>query len=497
MRGIWEAGVVRGFLTLGIFCVCCIGLRTAGRAQAVAQATVARDAEGTQAVHALFVSDIHFEPFWDPGKAAKLAAAPVTEWKAILASPDGADRGARFADLKQACPTRGEDTQYALYASSLGAMRAEAADAKFVIVSGDLMAHSFSCKYASLFKNAAPGEYRVFTEKTVEFVVRSLREALPGVPVYAALGNNDSDCGDYQLDADSEFLAAIAGEFTHEIAGASREQAARTFAVGGYYSASLPAPLEHTRLLVLDDLFMSRRYETCGGKEDPAPAAAQIAWLERQLDAARQNKEKVWVMAHVPPGVDAYSTATKGKNICKGNGPTMFLSSEALPETLARYGDVIRLAIFAHTHMDEVRLLEPAGSDPTEKGVAVKMVPSISPVDGNNPSFVVARIDARTAVMRDYRVVAASNKTGVDTAWAEEYDFAKAYEEPAFSAATLDDLVGRFAADRGAQTSVSQSYIRNYEVGQPMRALGLVWPMYVCALKNDEADAFASCVCGK
>ena len=38
----------------------------------------------------------------------------------------------------------------------------------------------------------------------------------------------------------------------------------------------------------------------------------------------------------------------------------MFLSSEALPETMAKYGDVIRLAIFAHTHMDEMRLLEPA-----------------------------------------------------------------------------------------------------------------------------------------
>lgn len=478
---------------LGIFCGCFFGLRTEG----LAQTTEARHAEGTQTVSALFVSDIHFEPFWDPAKAAKLAAAPVTEWKAILASPDAADREARFADLQQACPTRGEDTRYALYASSLRAMRAEAAGAKFVIVSGDLMAHSFSCKYAALFKNAAPGKYRALTEKTVEFVMRALREALPGVPVYAALGNNDSDCGDYQLDANSEFLASVAGEFTGGIAGPGREQAVRTFATGGFYSVSLPAPMEHARLLVLDDLFMSRRYETCGGKEDPAPAAAQVAWLEQQLDAALRNKEKVWVMAHIPPGVDAYSTATKGKNICKGGAPTMFLASEALAETMEKFGDVIRLAIFAHTHMDELRLLEPTGSGAAVKGVAVKMVPSISPVDGNNPSFVVARIDARTAVMKDYRVVAASNKTGANTAWAEEYDFARAYEEPAFSASTLDDLVGRFEADYSAQTSASRSYIHNYEVGQQVRALRLVWPMYVCALKNDEADAFASCVCGK
>ncbi|MGB7266483.1 MAG: hypothetical protein WBC92_13280, partial [Terracidiphilus sp.] len=179
-----------------------------------------------------------------------------------------------------------------------------------------------------------------------------------------------------------------------------------------------------------------------------------------------------------------------------GNKPTMFLSSEALAETMAQFGDVIRLGIFAHTHMDEMRLLEPADSSAAEKGVAVKMVPSISPVDGNNPSFVVARIDAATATMKDYRVIAASNKTGIETTWAEEYDFAQTYKEPAFSAATVANLVEHFEADRNAETKASESYIHNYEVGQPLRALKLVWPMYVCALKNDEAAAFDNCVCG-
>ena len=46
----------------------------------------------------------------------------------------------------------------------------------------------------------------------------------------------------------------------------------------------------------------------------------------------------------------------------------MFLSSEALAETMARFGDVIRLAIFAHTHMDEVRLLAGGGSSASREG---------------------------------------------------------------------------------------------------------------------------------
>lgn len=493
MRRIVRAGVLPS-----IAVVCCFMSFAATSSLALrAQSTMQGKVSSLQTAQALFVSDIHFEPFWDPSKVERLAAAPAAEWQTILAEPDAADRQARFAQLQQACHTRGDDTSYLLFASSLTAMQTHAAEAKFVIVSGDLMAHAFTCKYEALFPRAAPGEYRTFAEKTVQYVIGSLRSALPGVPVYAALGNNDSDCGDYQLDARGEFLATEAGVFTHGFARGDREQAARTFALGGYYSVSLPAPMRRTRLLVLDDLFMSRRYQACGGKADPAPAAEQIAWLEQQLDLARKRNEKVWVMAHIPPGVDPYSTATQGKNVCAGAKPTMFLSSETLPETLARFGDVIRLAIFAHTHMDEVCLLEPGNDDANRAGVAVKMVPSISPINGNNPSFTVAAIDPESATMLDYRVIAASNKAGADATWAEEYDFSKTYNEPAFSAATVQDLIGQFSADRGAHGSASQSYIRNYDVGQPIRELGLLWPLYACALKNDAAAALKSCVCGK
>ncbi|SPE26296.1 Metallophosphoesterase [Candidatus Sulfotelmatomonas gaucii] len=493
MRGILRAGVLR---SVGVVCSLIAFAAATGLAVGAQNAKQGKESSA-QTVQALFVSDIHFEPFWDPSKVERLAAAPAVEWQTILAEPDAADRQARFAQLEQACHTRGDDTPYALFASSLTAMQTHAAGAKFVIVSGDLMAHAFNCKYAALFPKAAPGEYRRFAEKTVEYVIGSLRSALPGVPVYAALGNNDSDCGDYQLDARDEFLATEGGVFTHGFVRGDREQAARTFALGGYYSVSLPAPMRRTRLLVLDDVFMSRRYETCGGKEDPAPAAEQIAWLEQQLDLARKRNEKVWVMAHIPPGVDPYSTAMQGKDVCTGAKPTMFLSAETLPETLAQYGDVIRLAIFAHTHMDEARLLEPPNDHASRAGVAVKLVPSISPINGNNPSFTVAAVDPETATMLDYRVIAVSNKTGAGTTWAEEYDFAKTYNEPAFSAAAVQDLIGQFSADRGAHGSASQSYIRDYDVGQPIRELGMFWPLYACALKNDEAAAFKSCVCGK
>jgi hypothetical protein len=115
---------------------------------------------GLANVEALFVSDIHFEPFWDPAKAAKLMAAPVGGWNAILAEPASADQATRFADLQTTCKARGADSSYALYESSLKAIREDASGAKFVVLSGDLIAHNFQCKFGATFPDAKPGEYR-------------------------------------------------------------------------------------------------------------------------------------------------------------------------------------------------------------------------------------------------------------------------------------------------------------------------------------------------
>jgi len=448
-----------------------------------------------ETVSALMVSDIHFEPFWDPGKAHKLAAAPASEWKSILAAAPSPDREQQFAALHKSCHTRGDDSSFALYESSLKAIHAQAADAKFATVSGDLVSHSFSCKYQALFSNSSSADYRAFVKKTLKFVIDELSVALPGVPVYVALGNNDSDCGDYQLDTHSEFLSVTGKEVTKFFPAAEQAGAQATFAVSGDYSVTLPAPVQHARLLALNDLFMSKHYATCAGAADPAAADAQIVWLRGQLTAARANKEKIWVMAHIPPGVDPFSTAKKLDNVCGGQGPEMFLSNDKLAAVLADFDDVIQLAIFAHTHMDELRILRPENNTARSKGTAVKLVSSISPINGNSPSFTLARVDPATAALLDYRVIAASNSTGIDTAWKEEYDFARGFHRSAFTASSVSELVTGFTADPSAKTQASQDYINHFSVGYLSPVLTAFWPQYACALSNYTAGSYRACVC--
>jgi sphingomyelin phosphodiesterase acid-like 3 len=472
-------------------------------------AQAARSTSGT--LPALFLSDIHLDPYADPAKVAKLNAASAADWPAILAAPPSPTQPADFAALQKACPTRGLDTPNVLWLSSLQAIHATAAHARFVTISGDLLAHSFDCKFKNLLPTATHADYVAFTEKTIRYIVTSLRASLPGVPVYVAMGNNDSGCTDYALDpTHDEFLARIAKIVAEalpaDLSAADRTAVLRDFAADGYFNVPLAA-VPHTRLIVLDDLYLSTKYVTCEGKPDPAPAAAQLAWLAAQLSTARQHKDRVWVMGHIPPGVDPFTSIRNLPRVCLGAKPTMFLSSESLSDLLARNGDIVRLALFGHTHADEMRLLTPetaAITQPTTDigqrtttplGVPVKLVPSITPVNGNRPTFTLATIDPSTATLTDFTVMEASNLTGIDTTWAPEYTYSAAYQEPAFDSASLTTLITGFAADPSAKSTASQAYLRNYFPGDASALLQFAWPQYTCAMGHDSGAAFAACAC--
>ncbi len=175
--------------------------------------------------------------------------------------------------------------------------------------------------------------------------------------------------------------------------------------------------------------------------------------------------------------------------ITDGGGPAMFMANESLGDTLAANGDIIQLAIFAHTHRDEMRLF---GAGDT--AVAVKLVPSITPYNGNDPAFTVAQVDPVTAVMADYTVIAASDARG--SSWAKEYTFSEAYGHTGFTPATLGPLIAGFRADTGDEAPASQAYLHFYTTGGPPVSLpGMIWQAGVCALTNEHAVDFVGCVC--
>jgi sphingomyelin phosphodiesterase acid-like 3 len=158
---------------------------------------------------------------------------------------------------------------------------------------------------------------------------------------------------------------------------------------------------------------------------------------------------------------------------------------------LASHADVVRLAVFGHTHMDELHVLGSKGSE-----VPLKVVASVSAVDGNTPSFTVGQVTPASAMLMDYTVYTASNSSGVGTTWAKEYNFAETYHEPSFSAKSLDDLIGRLRADTEGTSAESKAYQTHFFKGHAAIQLGPLWEGYVCSIDRSTAEAFKSCVCG-
>ena len=176
----------------------------------------------------------------------------------------------------------------------------------------------------------------------------------------------------------------------------------------------------------------------------------------------------------------------------------MFLSSDQLPDLLVEYADVVKLAVFAHTHMDEIRLLHSVRDETAKtsvRAVAVKMIPSISPVHGNKPTFTVASINPTSAIMQDYTVVSASNMTGDDAKWTPAYNYARAYQQTEFSPAAIETMIDGFRRDNIAVLPASENYLRNYFPGDKSAALSPFWMQYTCALGNYTAEGFSACVC--
>lgn len=447
------------------------------------------------------LSDIHLDPFHDPAKFAQLNAAPATAWGAILDSAPSPTQAADFAALQKTCKAKGIDTPAVLLTSALHAMQEKEPKPLFVTVSGDLMGHQFDCRFKQLDPKGSEADYSAFAAKTVAYVSLALHNTFPQAPIYFALGNNDSGCKDYEEDPGSTYLTSDAKSFSADVL--SKPNAAaylKDFPQVGDASIELPAPFHHTRLLILQDLFEARKYAGCNGKPSADPTMQQIAWLHSQLAAASKANEHVWIMAHIPPGIDAYSTFHALKNVCGGDAPDMFLNSDDFAQAISAYAGTIKLVLLGHTHMDEMRLYSGSGKD----AAPGKLVPSISPVNGNNPAFTVGQVDPELAILKDYTVYSADNQTGIETKWTEEYRYSTTYHEADFSGQAVNDLTRGFLADTGSSAEASQSYQHFYFVGVPAEgmkaaakagALAIVWHPYACSITQATEAGFRSCMC--
>lgn len=431
----------------------------------------------------LAVSDIHFNPLADASLAAALNAASPEGWQAIL---DGS--------AQTAFSPYGSDANWPLVRSALAAMKAAEPTPAFILLTGDSLAHDFGQFYAAALPTPAgqaadPAAFQSFAARTVTFLLTQIERTFPGVPVLGTLGNNDDDCGDYELQPGGPFLQATV-DLAKRLAGRRADPAfVASWLMGGNYSVPHPT-LPKTRVISLNSVYLTPKYKNACGSATETPAASTLAWLGDALAEAAAAGERVWLIQHVPPGIDAYSTASY--LTCPNVAPMIAPAYQAqYYGLLTRFERSIAVTFAGHTHMDDVRLI----GKPGEGGFTL-ITPAVSPVFDQNPAFrtVTMADDGR---LLDHTTHYLTNLTAagptVPARWEPEYSFRTAWGVDRIDRATLDAVYARIKAGGTDQ----QRYVTYYGVSTP--GVGITTatlPSFLCAATAAETADFTACYCG-
>jgi hypothetical protein len=422
----------------------------------------------------LHVSDLHFNPFADQTIVRRLIAAPVEQWAAIF-------RAAKSTPFW----AKDQDTTFPLLTSMLAAAKGPAYD--YVLSTGDHLSHDFRDEFIKA--GGTESEYAGFVIKTMRFVDRMLKASFPGIPLIAALGNNDATCDDYMLAPNDPMLAAV-GRDLPEVA--RHPQALLDYTMGGSYAVPHPKVPRHD-IVVLSDVFLSQKYRDACGQTGTDPGSAELAWLEWTLYRAKLTGRTVSLAMHIPPGIDSYSSTRNSACPLKVTSFWNEALARRFLALVARYKDQLRIAFAGHTHMDDFRVIPDAGGAPL---LATRVTPAVTPLFGNNPAFTVLLYSRTDASVADYATFYLANLAkvgpGVAPEWTLEYTFKDTYQAPGYDAATLAALAQRIRTDE----AVRASFMRYYPVDSGRSSMTPAnWNAYACAQTAITADAFESCAC--
>jgi hypothetical protein len=412
----------------------------------------------------LLVSDVHFTPFLGAGKPliGRLQKAPVSHWRALLARSG------------QGPSPYGKDTDAALLESSLRAMHGAAPAPPVVLLAGDLLGHEFRENYEKLAPHPTSRGYRTMVDKTVAYLAARFGATFPRAQFVLTLGNNDSYCGDYRATPDSPFLLRTARSWRPLVERGGRAPGfVASFRHRGSYVAALPRP--GLDVVSVDDVFWSAGYEDRCGSPAADPGAAQARWLAaamRRLPAG----DRALLITHIPPGIDAFATLEES------GPPVPLLTAQGQSALLgALGGGRVPALLFGHLHMSTYRL---------GRGTPMLGMPSISPIFGNNPAFLTARV-ARDGTIADYTAYAL-DRGRPHPRWGREYSFDRAYGLPAFDSASLTRLQAKLATDTAMRRAYEHRYVSGgkYPIGEAQ------YPTHACAATALEPKAFEACLGG-
>ncbi|HXE96315.1 MAG TPA: metallophosphoesterase [Dongiaceae bacterium] len=434
----------------------------------------------------LVVSDIHFDPLADDSIAGKLATARLDEWKKVFESSLSAGLG-----------SYGQDPAYALVASALDAMRAASAKPDFIIIPGDFLAHGLREKFraSKTITDRSDAAYLRFLEKTMGFMARMFDERFLEAPIILTLGNNDNPRENYDVKPGEPFLALMAKAWQKSVArGGSAGSFESDFPAMGHYDKPHPT-VKGGRFVVPNANFMTYGH----GKLYPAkkggdrPGKDELAWLEKTLEMARKNGERVWLVYHEPNGADERRSVASG--CAKGPVPIWQKKFDtAFIALLKKYATTVEVIFAGHTHRDEFRLISDGGTP----FAAIHVAPSVGPSSNSNPAFKLYTYQTVSGDILDSTTYVLANletaKNAGEANWSREYDFAQAYGTPP----TLAGFALVYAR-LGSDPETRKTYRSFFGAGSAKNKFitDATWEAFRCGIGHADMDAYQACRCGR
>lgn len=427
----------------------------------------------------LMLSDLHFDPLADAALVDRLAAAPPEQWTGIFNT--SAKTG--FAGV-------GHDTNWPLMVSALNAMKTAVPSPAFAIVTGDLLPHRFKENFMAVASDKSNANYQAFVRKTAAFLAIQVRERYPSIPIFATPGNNDDDCGDYQARPGGPFFKDMLPMMSGFVGSASVGQFQTDWLASGSYWVPNPA-IRGYRIVLPNTVYFSPRYKNaCGdaGDATATPAADVLKWLRASLADARQAHEKVWLVYHVPPGVDGFATQRKRATAeCAASIVPMWQAeySAAFLALTAEYADTIAASFAGHTHMDDFRLM----GDASGYRAYTLINPAISPLFGQTPAFRTVRFHAGKPV--DQTTYSLSDTAA--NRWTSEYSFRAAWHLRGMDLKDFEKLYARIGSDAKVRAKWSK-YFAVSATGPAAISPATFRSIYCATGKSGLAD-YKACFC--
>ena len=274
-------------------------------------------------------------------------------------------------------------------------------------------------------------------------------------------------------------------------------------------SFNVPHPaLSGVRIISINSIFLSQKYQALSSAHGCAPvsstaAADLLLWLEQNLAAAAQANQRVWLMFHIPPGIDGYASAMKQQALAKNaaaasaEGCANSIVPMWVPEwtakfdaLLAKYHSTVIAGFAAHTHSDDYRLI---GAGPEREFVL--MNPAISSIYSQNPGFRVVSYN-RNGVVTDQSTYYLTNLPAASAKnkgrWKKEYTFTRQWKARGLNAASLSRVYDQVVADESARAS----WLKLYAVSGPaLEGEKPIARALYCAVEGLSVESYRECDC--